>query len=83
MGPIGQQIKAYILQEFLPDIDGDELLGDTPLVRSGLLDSLSILNLRAWLEETFDVGLAGHDLDFDAFGSLDEIAALVISKRSG
>lgn len=83
MGPTGHQIKAYILQEFLPDINGDELQGDTPLVRSGLLDSLSILNLRAWLEDTFDIGLDGHELDFDAFGSLDDIEALVIGKRSG
>lgn len=83
MESIARQIKTYIAQELLPDVDGDELQGDTPLIRSGILDSLSILNLRAWVEETFDVGLESHELDFDSFGSIDEIAGLVRSKLPG
>lgn len=82
MESIGQRVKAYILAEFLPDIDGDELHGGTPLISSGILDSLAVLNLRAWIEDTFDIGLDSHDLEFDAFGSLDDIEQLILSKRS-
>lgn len=82
MDAIAQQVKQYIVDELLPDIEADELEGTTPLIRSGILDSLAILNLRAWIEETFDVGLESHELDFDSFGSLDEIERLIVAKQA-
>ncbi len=82
MDAIAQQVKQYLVDELLPDIEADELEGTTPLIRSGILDSLAILNLRAWIEETFDVGLESHELDFDSFGSLDEIERLIFAKQA-
>lgn len=82
MDAIAHQVKQYIIDELLPDIEADELEGSTPLIRSGILDSLAILNLRAWIEETFDVGLESHELDFDSFGSLDEIERLIVAKQA-
>ena len=81
MDTIGHQVKQYITEELLPDIEADELEGSTPLIRSGILDSLAILNLRAWIEETFEVGLESRELDFDSFGSLDEIERLIVAKQ--
>ena len=82
MDAIAQQVKQYIVEELLPDIEADELEGSTPLIRSGILDSMAILNLRAWIEDTFDIGLESHELDFDSFGSLDEIERLIQTKRA-
>ncbi len=83
MENIAETVKGYILREFLPDVDPDELTRDTELVESKILDSLATLRLRAYLEEEFDIELAGHELDFDNFGTLADIESLVRSKTEG
>ncbi len=83
MGDIAETVKGFILREFLPDVEPDELTRDTELVDSKILDSLATLRLRAYLEEEFDIELAGHELDFDNFGTLADIESLVRSKTGG
>jgi len=39
------QLAAYILKEFLPGEDPNELTDATPLVTGGILDSLATLKL--------------------------------------
>lgn len=77
---LGDQIKHYILDEYLPDTDPSELTSETPLIQSGILDSLATLNLRAWLEDTFGIELENHELSLQHFGTLASIEALVASK---
>ena len=48
-------IKNYILQEFLPGEDPDELTDSTPLISSGILDSLATLRLVSFLEEEYQI----------------------------
>lgn len=80
MGEIGERVKGFILREYLPDVDPVELTYDTELLRSGILDSLATLRLRAWLEDEHDIRLEGHELDFDHFGTIADIERLVESK---
>lgn len=82
MAEITDTVKSYILGQFLPGVSSDELTTTTPLIESGILDSMTILALRAWLEEEFDIELASYELDFEAFGTLESIAALVSRKLS-
>ena len=77
---IGEQVKQYILTEYLPDTDPAELTYQTPLIQSGILDSLATLNLRAWIEDEFEVRLENHELSLQHFGTLADIEALVESK---
>ncbi len=73
-------IKEYILREFLPGEDPSYLTSDTPLVSSGILDSLATLRLVAFLEQEFSIALAAHETDSENLESLARIVRLVTSK---
>ena len=59
-----------------------ELSDDDSLLDAGFLDSLAIVRLLAWLEETFAVEVPDDDLDPDNFESLSAIAALIAEKAA-
>jgi len=74
-------IKTFVLEEFLPGEDPDTLLGTTPLMSTGILDSLATLKLITFLEQRFDVQIRAHEADEEHFNTLEAITALVASKR--
>ncbi|HEY0281060.1 MAG TPA: acyl carrier protein [Rhizomicrobium sp.] len=54
----------------------------TNLFEAGVLTSLDVLSLVAFLEETFDLSISGDDIDIDHFGTIDGLVALVSAKQS-
>jgi len=76
MGPVGETVKQYILKEFLPGEDSDQLTETTPLITSGILDSLATLKLSTFLENEFDIQMEAHELDDEHIGSLAAIEQL-------
>lgn len=81
MNEISQTVSDYILREFLPGEDPDELTPDTPLITGGILDSISTLKLVTFLEDEFGVTLAAHEAGVDHLDSVGQIAALIARKR--
>lgn len=81
MGPVGETVKQFILREFLPGENPDELTDSTPLISTGILDSLATLKLSTFLEQEFDIQMEAHELDEDHIGSIAAIEELVKSKR--
>lgn len=77
---IDQRVKDFVLREFLAGEDPDELKPDTPLLSSGILDSIATLKLVAFLESEFDIAVAAHEADAEHLDTLSDIAALVRSK---
>ena len=76
-------IRDYILREFLPGETAANLDDDTPLRTSGILDSMSTLNLVTFIENTFGIVLEAHETGIDHFDSIRDIAALVTKKKNG
>jgi acyl carrier protein len=74
-------VKGYILAEFLPGEDPDNLTPDTPLMSGGILDSLATLKLITFLESEFGVQIEAHEADRENFDTLHAICRLVDSKR--
>jgi acyl carrier protein len=74
-------IKEYILGEFLQGEDSSQLDDTTPLITSGIMDSIRTLKLVAFLEERFSIALAAHEADADHLDTIAMIAALVRSKQ--
>ena len=77
---IEAEIKRYIQEEFLEEQDTHLLDNSTQLLTGGILDSIATLQLVGHLEETFDIGLAAHEVNVRNFCSLATIARLVHSK---
>jgi acyl carrier protein len=80
MDAITQTVKDYVLSTFLPGEDPRELTPTTPLVSSGILDSLATLELVSFLEEKYGIELQAHDVDASRLETLDAITRLVRSK---
>lgn len=74
-------IKNYILSEFLPGEDPNELTDSTPLVTGGVLDSLATLKLVAFLEEEFQINIQAHETSIDYLDTISDITNLVQSKQ--
>ena len=74
-------VKEFILKEFVPGEDPNQLTETTPLITGGILDSLATLKLVAFLEERFGIAVAAHEADVEHMNTLKDITALVLSKK--
>ena len=77
---IKQEIKEFILAEFLPGESPDELTDSTPLISGGVLDSIATLKLVMHVEDKYGVGFEPHEVDKENLDTLDLIARLIRSK---
>ena len=75
-------LKEFILREFLPGEDANELTDTTPLITGGILDSIATLKLVLFLEERFGVKLEAHETDPDYLDNIAKISDLILSKKS-
>jgi acyl carrier protein len=73
-------IKGFILKEFLPGENPEELTETTPLITGGILDSLATLRLVTFIEDTFQLKLQAYETGVDYLNSIHDIAKLVQSK---
>lgn len=80
--PIKTIVQEFLLQEFLPGEDPDNLTNDTPLISGAILDSINTLKLVNFLEERFDVTIDAHEADIDHLDTIDRIARLIASKQA-
>ena len=79
-GKIKEEVKAYIMDEFLPGEDPAALENDTPLITGGILDSIATVKLVDFLEGTYGVSFQAHEMSADYLDSLDEITKIVQEK---
>jgi len=77
---IRRTVKEYILSEFLPGEDPETLSDDTPLITGGILDSIKIMKLVIFLEETHGLEFQAHEIAADHLDTLDSIARIVQAK---
>ena len=80
MKEIEQAVHDYILREFLPGEDPDELTEQTPLITGGILDSISTLKLVVFLEEHFEVSIEAYEAGVENLDSIGQIARLIAEK---
>jgi acyl carrier protein len=82
MDDVARTVHDYILREFLPGEDPNELTPETPLITGGILDSISTLKLVIFLEERFGVAVEAHEAGVEHLDTIGEIARLVGRKRA-
>jgi len=76
-------INDYISRELVQDPALLPLADETPLVDSGILDSLSLLRLVVFLEERFGVTMGDADLLPENFASVNAICAYLRAREPG
>ena len=73
-------IEAQLTQYF-QEIGHNGVTADTQLIESGLIDSMGIQELIAFLEGLYDIEFEMDDLTVENFGSIMDIRNLVLAKK--
>jgi acyl carrier protein len=82
MDSISEQIKWFIVHHILGEDDTEEVGYAMNLKEAGILSSLWIVRLAAFIEERFSVTFDVVDFDENNFSSIASIERLVQAKMS-
>ena len=74
-------IRDFVLSTYLQGESPEHLRDETPLITSGILDSLAVLGLVSFIEERFAIELDIYDTSIERFDRISEIAATVRAKQ--
>jgi acyl carrier protein len=75
-------IREYITREVVARPGLPPVENDTKLIESGILDSLSVLNLVLFLEKKFGVKVAPEDIVQENFETVERIIKYLRDKGS-
>ena len=76
-----EQIKSYIAENFLFSSNGFDMDEDESFLEAGVVDSLGVVELVSFVEETYNFEVPDDDIVPDNFDSVDNLAAY-ISRRT-
>lgn len=74
-------IHEYIVNDLLNGSNDRPITNAEDLIESGIIDSLGIMSLLAFLEERFSLQIASEDLLPENFSSINSITVLVDRQR--
>lgn len=76
---IREKVMQFIRDEFVED-ESMQIADDTSLIGSGLVDSFSMVSLKAYLEDEYGIQLSDDEATTRAFDNVNNIVALVTRK---
>lgn len=75
-----QSILQFLGAEF--GIDTNAMDGDTPLISSGIIDSLGVMNFVEFIAQTANVVVAGSDVRLKNLDTVNRVLDFVASKAA-
>ena len=79
---IARSIEQFIIEELMVGDEDMSLRPDESLLENGIVDSLGILQIVAFIEEQFSIVVEDAEVVLDNFETVDAIKALVERKQS-
>ena len=74
---IKEVVLEYVIDEYVEDED-EEVTFDTPLISGGLVDSFSMVSLKRFLENKYQISLPDEEATPEAFDNVESITELVL-----
>jgi len=74
-----EQIIEFIRDEYVED-ESMDIDADTPLISSGLVDSFSMVSLKMFLEDEYEIKMTDEEASTEAFDTVQAIMDLVVRK---
>ena len=68
-------VRAYVVKEYVED--DTEIGFDTPLISGGIVDSFSMVSLKRFLENKYNISIPDDKATPEAFDSVNKICTLV------
>ena len=82
MKPTEEMIRSYIAENILFSDNGYPYTNDASFLEEGIVDSMGIMELVMFVEESFGITVDDEDLVPDNFDSVSRLAAYVGRKSS-
>ena len=79
---IENEIKSYIVENFMFSDNGNELAEDASFLEEGIVDSTGVLELVMFVEETFNIAVEDQEIVPENFDSVGQLTAYVRRKNS-
>jgi len=70
-----EAVKEYVIDEYVED--DTEITYDTPLISGGIVDSFSMVSLKRFLENKYEISIPDDKATPEAFDSINKICVLV------
>lgn len=74
---VRDQIRAYIAENFLLNVDPATLQNDTSLVEHGIVDSTGFLEVVLFIEEAYGITIEQDDLQPENLDSVNNLTRYV------
>jgi acyl carrier protein len=74
---LAQTILDYINREYSDSLQGAAIGPDSPLLSSGLIDSLSMVSLKVFLDQTYRLRIPDSEASAEAFDSVNQIIKML------
>jgi acyl carrier protein len=68
-------VLKYVIAEYVED--DSEITYNTPLISGGIVDSFSMVSLKRFLENKYNISIPDDKATPEAFDSVDKIVTLV------
>jgi acyl carrier protein len=75
-------LEAFLLNEVVAGLDKESLAPDEDLLSQGIIDSMGILQLAAFIEKEFAVKLKDDDMVPENFVTLNSLKEFIEHKKS-
>jgi acyl carrier protein len=79
---IAVEVEQFIISDLAAGRGIESLLHESDLLAEGIIDSLGIVELIAFLEGKYRIAVADDDIDAENFRSVQSIVKFVERKRS-
>ena len=77
MDEIREAVLEYVIDEYIDEDDDMEVDADTALISSGIVDSFSMVSLKAFLENKYEIRIPDEDATPEAFDTVNSIIQIV------
>jgi acyl carrier protein len=76
MEDMKEVILEYVIEEYC-DEENDDVTFDSPLISGGIVDSFSMVSLKRFLENKYNISIPDADASPEAFDTVEKIEVLV------
>ncbi|MEH0822392.1 MULTISPECIES: acyl carrier protein [unclassified Micromonospora] len=80
---VSEQIRAFLARELDQRGHAVTVTDDLPLLDQGLLDSLAIMQLVGFMEDTYRIEINPEEIVPENFATVRDMATLVEHRRTG
>jgi acyl carrier protein len=77
---ITSRVRGFIIEQFLLNTDNGDLANDISFLETGIVDSTGILEIIAFLEETYGISIEDEELVPENLDSVNNVVSFIERK---